>query len=72
MVQPVQKTALHQNPGRRQRHQSFLPGGQFDPTQEQHVALIIDHFRREGGAKGLFTDVHFDGVVIQISVNEAA
>lgn len=47
--------------------QSFLPGGKFDPENETHIGLVIDKFRREGQADGYFTNVHFDGLVIQVS-----
>lgn len=52
--------------------QSFLPGGKFDPTNEQHADLVIEKYRRDGGADGYFTDVQFDGLVIQISPNADA
>ena len=52
--------------------QSFLPGGKFDPKSEQHYKLVEEKFRREGGADGLFTDVHFDGLVVQVTPNSEA
>ena len=50
--------------------QSFLPGGQFDPSDTKHVELVVEKYRREGGIDCFFTDVHFDGLVIQISRNQ--
>lgn len=52
--------------------QSFLPGGKFDLKSEQHYKLVEDKFRRDGGADGLFTDVNFDGLVVQVSPNSEA
>lgn len=52
--------------------QSFLPGGQFDPSDTKHVELVVEKYRREGGIDCFFTDVHFDGLVIQISRNKEA
>ena len=52
--------------------QSFLPGGKFDPTDETHINLVIDHFRRDGQSEGLFTNVHFDGLVLQVSRSSEA
>lgn len=52
--------------------QSFLPGGQFDPKSKNHYTLVEDKFKRDGGADGFFTDVQFDGLVVQISPNSDA
>lgn len=51
---------------------SFLPGGKFDPADENHLDLIVDKFRRDRGAEGFFADVHCDGLVVQITRNEEA
>jgi len=52
--------------------QSFLPGGKFDPSNTSHVELVIEKYRRDGGVDGFFSDVHFDGLVVQISQNQEA
>ena len=52
--------------------QYFLPNGKYDPTDETHINLVIEKFRRDGSADGFFTNVHFDGSVVQVEPNDKA
>ncbi len=52
--------------------QHLLPGDEYSQDDTRYAAILVDNFQRDYGSAGLFGDVYFDGLVVQVSQNSDA